>query len=134
MNYATSILKNAETPKVRKRLRIPGHKVSELRPQAIAETFGTCCQLCGDSKHRLFLAHLYYAKDSVSSSSNESRKRQAETLAHPERFSLLCMSCHRTFDTIHKNGGYIFIDKINLLMKKASDEAASYLMSAGVFK
>ena len=134
MKYATSILKDAEKPKISKRLRVPGHKVSELRTQSISEIFGSSCQLCGGSKHRLHLAHLYYGPDSVSATTTGNKKRQREAIAHPERFALLCLPCHLTFDTIQKNGGYKFVDKINLLITRAADEAASYLMSAGVFK
>jgi hypothetical protein len=135
MKHATNILKEAAKPKISKRIRVAGHSVNELRKQAITELFGTSCQLCGTSERRLHLCHLYYDKDSIGAKEEGKHKaRQREAISYPERFVLLCLHCHITFDTIQKNGGYKFVDKLNLLIRRAADEAASYLMSAGVFK
>lgn len=135
MENACDLLKDAEAPKQRKRLRVSGHKVNELRKKAKVELFGTKCQLCGESQKRLYLAHLFYSPDSIGAKETASKARQREAIKYPERFALLCLHCHITFDTIQKNGGYKFVDKLNDLIRKAADEAASYLMSSGgIFK
>ena len=54
----------------------------------------------------MHLDHLNYAKDSVKD--GNAKQRAKEAIAHPERFQLLCYSCHmgKTAATLSANGGY----------------------------
>lgn len=69
------------------------------------QKLGGKCQRCG-TKEKLQLHHKYYAKDSVRSTQHESGRpsvnRAKEALKHPERFSLLCLSCHNSIEPKRK--------------------------------
>ena len=56
------------------------------------QKLGEFCWACG-SKTRLSLHHDYYSHDSAKGSSVGS-KRYLEAIRHPERFMVLCKSCH----------------------------------------
>ena len=52
------------------------------------------CWACNSKKH-LCLHHDYYASNSVKSDANTGgSKRYLEAITHPERFIVLCSSCH----------------------------------------
>jgi len=58
------------------------------------------CQRC-NVKDNLQLHHKYYAKDSIRpkvhrEAGNQTLKRWKEAVLHPERFQVLCLSCHNT--------------------------------------
>lgn len=66
--------------------------------QKVIENLGGKCQDCGTTE-KLQLHHRYYAKDSIrpkvhNEAGNQTVRRVKEAIAHPERFSLLCLSCH----------------------------------------
>ena len=73
----------------------------KLRREALYELFGNQCYLCRQGKRKHFHLHHreYHPTESNyprnSSSMNVRRKRLAEAEAHPERFALLCPSCHQ---------------------------------------
>ena len=76
-----------------------------LRGQAL-DLLGGRCQDCG-TLNRLQLHHKYYAKDSIRPKvhrecGNQTVKRTKEAITHPERFALLCLSCHNSKDPKRK--------------------------------
>ena len=65
-----------------------------LRDEAL-EILGNECFIC-KTQQKLELHHVIYAEDSVKSGeSGHSLKRIEEALAYPDRFLLLCRTCHR---------------------------------------
>ena len=64
---------------------------------SVLALLGNKCVNCG-TVERLQLHHKYYAQDSIRPKSSEpgyhSKQRNLEALNHPERFMLLCLSCH----------------------------------------
>ncbi len=79
----------------------------KLRRRQIIELLGDACELCGvkigNKVRKLNLAHRYYAPDSAKS--REEHKRINEAKEHPERFYILCPSCHRAYDKIKQLKG-----------------------------
>lgn len=75
-------------------------KVNRLR-EKIKEIFGEKCQKCG-STNKLQLHHKYYASDSIRPRNSEpgyvSLSRKKEAIEHPERFVLLCITCHNKIE------------------------------------
>ena len=70
--------------------------MSEKRKQALQNLGGKCVK-CG-SKDKLHLHHIKYAKDSVRwNDKSDDVKRVKEALEHPERFELLCVTCHGNY-------------------------------------
>lgn len=70
-----------------------------IRQRAILKLGGKC-QSCG-KEDNLHLHHVKYAEDSPRwDESGEYWKRAKEALEHPERFELLCKSCH---NKLHEN-------------------------------
>jgi len=68
----------------------------------ITKVFGSNCQLCKSNKN-LQLHHVIYGPDSIrpkSHNENGSRslKRKQEAVNHPERFLLICLSCHNKIE------------------------------------
>lgn len=59
---------------------------------------GNNCDICKD-KNKLEFHHLYYALDSRSSN----KLIFYEVLKHPERFQLLCSTCHKLVTFIQKD-------------------------------
>lgn len=77
-------------------------KTQELN-QKNKEIHGSECHLC-KSKKRLQLHHMYYAPDSVRPKSHNENgsmtlKRKQEAIDHPERFLLVCLSCHNKIES-----------------------------------
>ena len=67
---------------------------------------GSKCQECGTEK-KLQLHHKYYAPDSIyPKTHNESgwtgSLRAKEAIAHPERFMVVCLSCHNSIQPRRK--------------------------------
>jgi len=78
---------------------------TNMRNEAYQQ-LGEICQGCGTDKN-LQLHHRYYAKDSIrpkvhNESGNQTVKRVREAIQHPERFQLLCLSCHNRKDPRRK--------------------------------
>jgi len=73
--------------------------------QKAIENLGGKCKRCG-IKENLQLHHKYYAKDSIRPTQHESGRatvnRAKESLEHPERFNLLCLSCHNSVEPKRK--------------------------------
>jgi len=64
-----------------------------IRDKAIQNLGGKCTD-CGATEY-LHLHHITYAKDSVRASDKSDDSRRAkEAFEHPERFMLLCKTCH----------------------------------------
>ena len=66
------------------------------RRKRVLENLGGKCERCG-TKHRLHLHHIYYAKDSarwVEGKHDPYNAREKEADLNPERFQLLCVTCH----------------------------------------
>ena len=69
------------------------------RRKRVLEKLGGKCERCG-TKHRLHLHHIYYAKDSVrwvEGKHDPYNAREKEADQHPERFQLLCVTCHGNY-------------------------------------
>ncbi len=78
-------------------MKYPYYNYIKLRKRCL-ELLGGMCQMC-KRVDKLQLHHNYYAKDSIRpkvhrESGNQTKKRMKEAISHPERFSLLCLSCH----------------------------------------
>ena len=54
---------------------------------------GNKCKKCGITE-KLHLDHIYYAVDSIRTEDKNAFGRINECLKHPERFQILCASCH----------------------------------------
>lgn len=70
------------------------------------DKLGGVCKNC-NTKNGLQLHHQYYAKDSIrqkvhNECGNQTVKRVKEAILHPERFALLCLSCHNSKEPRHK--------------------------------
>lgn len=66
----------------------------------LIQRFGGCCFKCRCTKN-LQLHHKYYAKHSIrpkvhNENGQQTQKRIKESLSNPERFQLLCLSCHNS--------------------------------------
>lgn len=69
----------------------------------LIQQFGGKCQICGYAK-RVEFHHRIYAEDSASGTGRSSTVRSTkEAIKHPERFILLCHSCHRTIHIFSDN-------------------------------
>lgn len=90
------------------------------RRLALEEKFGNVCYLCKQSKRKNFhLHHRYYHPIESnyprhSKSMNVRWKRLKEAEEHPERFALLCPTCHRMLETFKH--GDIDTDRFNELL------------------
>ena len=77
------------------------YAVYKEQRQALEEQFGNVCYLCNQSKRKCFHLHhrVYHPTESDyprnSRSMHVRRKRLKEAQDHPERFSLLCPTCHK---------------------------------------
>ena len=85
----------------------------EPRQKAIS-LLGGKCEICED-KNRLEFHHLYYAIDSRKATAGIHK----EVLQYPERFQLLCATCHRIITWIKKdmNG----LNKARLILERLSN-------------
>jgi len=68
----------------------------------IKNIFGSECMICKSTKN-LQLHHKYYVSDSIRPKShnengNVTIKRKQEAIDHPERFLLICLSCHNRIE------------------------------------
>jgi len=72
----------------------------EVRQQVL-DLVSNQCYYC-NSKEKLELHHLYYAKDSVRPNGDQWPRYQ-EVIAHPERFQVLCKFCHMVISWIQKD-------------------------------
>jgi len=69
------------------------------RRELVLEKLGGKCAVCGTTK-RLHLHHIYYSKDSarwVEGKHDPYNQREKEAYEHPERFKLLCVTCHGNY-------------------------------------
>ena len=65
--------------------------------EEVLQNLGGKCVKCG-AKLRLHLHHIKYEKDSVRwNDKSDDSKRVKEALEHPERFELLCVTCHEDY-------------------------------------
>lgn len=92
----------------------------KIRSQAL-QILGGKCQECGRTD-KLQLHHRYYAKDSIRPKvhrecGNRTIKRGKEAIAHPERFELLCLSCHNSKEPRKQK-----IVNVSLLFEKGKSE------------
>ena len=76
-------------------------KTQELKLK-ITTIFGAKCELCKSNKN-LQLHHVIYGPDSIRPQSHNengshSLKRKQEAINHPERFLLICLSCHNKIE------------------------------------
>ena len=76
-------------------------KTQELKSK-ITKIFGSNCELCKSDKN-LQLHHVIYGPDSIRPKSHnengsQSLKRKQEAVDHPERFLLICLSCHNKIE------------------------------------
>jgi len=75
------------------------------RRERVLEKLGGKCEGCGTTK-RLHLHHVYYSKDSarwVEGKHDPYNQREKEADEHPERFKLLCVTCHGDHHSILNN-------------------------------
>ena len=81
--------------------------IQKLRIKAFKK-LGTFCWACY-STDKLHLHHDYYTKDSAMSSKSggHSEKRYREAIIHPERFMVLCSSCHHRFHQLEQADKYL---------------------------
>jgi len=66
------------------------------RRELVLQNLGGKCIRCG-TKKRLHLHHVKYEKDSarwVEGKPDPYNEREKEAYEHPERFQLLCVTCH----------------------------------------
>ena len=83
--------------------RIKEQRLSVLR------SLGSKCFVCGLPKQRLELHHRFYEADSVTPAKYHDRPQGGwekiikEATDHPERFALLCHSCHKFVTWIEKD-------------------------------
>ncbi|MCZ6582670.1 MAG: hypothetical protein O6761_05820 [Thaumarchaeota archaeon] len=77
------------------------YKEVERLKKRIKEIFGLKCMICQSVKN-LQLHHKYLVPDSIPGKDNENGwatvKRKREAVDHPERFSLICLSCHNSIE------------------------------------
>lgn len=76
-------------------------KTQELKLK-ITTLFGSECQLC-KSNENLQLHHVIYGPDSIrpkthNENGSRSLKRKQEAVDYPERFLLICLSCHNKIE------------------------------------
>lgn len=113
----------ATFPKFRRtsRFAVPmSHRRMALYRGLLDEIFGNTCNLCGQ-RRQLDLAHLYYAKDSVTWKTRSAFYRVREALEHPQRFFRLCGPCHVTFDQIRRCGGSPYLRRLISLIRHAKE-------------
>lgn len=69
--------------------------------QVVLKALGGKCRICGRVKNRLELHHKIYAEESVKPEAYKKNHTKGwiatmnEARAHPERFAILCNSCHK---------------------------------------
>ena len=85
---------------------IKRNSYKKLRSKAI-EILGGKCNGC-DRTNKLQLHHNYYARDSIRpkihrEAGYQTILRTKEAIAHPGRFSLLCLSCHNSKEPRRKS-------------------------------
>lgn len=75
-------------------------RISDER-EGVLRVMGAKCGVCGKPKKRLELHHKIYEADSVDTKEYRQNRTKGwigilrEARAHPERFALLCNSCHK---------------------------------------
>lgn len=94
------------------------YKEVERLKKIIKEIFGSKCMICKSIKN-LQLHHEYIASDSIPGKDNEhgwdTVKRKREAVKYPERFLLICLSCHNTIEP--RRLGYRVYDNNGLTME-----------------
>lgn len=78
------------------------YKTVQKLNQKIKHIHGSQCHLC-KSKKNLQLHHMYYTSDSVrpkshNESGTKTRMRKQKAIDRPERFLLVCLSCHNKIE------------------------------------
>ena len=73
---------------------------------AVNKFMGNKCEICKTTEH-LQLHHRYYASDSIrpkvhNENGSQTIKRMKEALKYPQRFRLLCLSCHNSIEPKRK--------------------------------
>ena len=83
---------------------------NKLREKAY-RVLGKFCWAC-NSTEKLCLHHNYYAVDSAKPGKGVGSKRYLEAVNHPERFMVLCKSCHAKHHQMEREEKYPQVLKI----------------------